>query len=455
MAISSIQLDRSGPAGRSLASSLLVCSLLSACPATLAAADPPAPNQLEVGAEERIRTENWDNLIDFSDGATDTRHQVRYRTRLWGKLNVGSRAEAMLGLNNESRKISSPDTPFRHDETIVETLYLDWRFSPSLSVKVGRQNLVKGDGFLVLDGTPLDGSRTGYFNAVDLTWTRGKRRFELLGISNPGRDQYLPRIDDAGKLLVEWDETAVGLGYNDSHWANTTLDGYWFLKTEKDDSRPAANAQHRPDRTFQSLGGRLTRPLGRGWTATGEAAGQFGRQSDPAGADIRGAWAAQAFVRKSFDHPIQPVLLLGWTGLSGDNPKTGAIEGWDPIFSRWPKWSELYIYTQGSEQGVAYWTNINLWQAELQLAPIEPLSLRGTWYHMRAFHPFPGRPEIYGGGTTRGDLFEARADLKINDHWRGHLLGEWLSPGSFYAGSDGAWFLRAEVIASFRKIIGV
>jgi len=34
------------------------------------------------------------------------------------------------------------------------------------------------------------------------------------------------------------------------------------------------------------------------------------------------------------------------------------------LYSRWPKWSELYIYSQVPEKGVAYWTNLNMWQAE-------------------------------------------------------------------------------------------
>ena len=28
---------------------------------------------------------------------------------------------------------------------------------------------------------------------------------------------------------------------------------------------------------------------------------------------------------------------------------------------------------------------------------------------------------------TRGDLYEARADYKLNDNWRGHVVGEYLA----------------------------
>jgi hypothetical protein len=37
----------------------------------------------------------------------------------------------------------------------------------------------------------------------------------------------------------------------------------------------------------------------------------------------------------------------------------------------------------------------------------------------------------------------------VNDNWRGHLVGEYLAPGDFYAGGDAGWFFRAEVVCSF------
>ncbi len=37
--------------------------------------------------------------------------------------------------------------------------------------------------------------------------------------------------------------------------------------------------------------------------------------------------------------------------MSGDDPSTDDNEGWDPLFSRWPKWSELYIYSLATEGG--------------------------------------------------------------------------------------------------------
>jgi len=432
---------------------LTLLSLATLAGAAGAGSVPPA-HRLEFGVEERVRTENWDNSTDFSVRTADARHQWRFRTRAWARWNAGANTELAFGLADEDRKIVTPHSPLTWDETVIETFYLDHRFTDGASVRVGRQNLTRGDGFILADGSPLDGSRVAYFNAVDLGWTSGKSRLDLLVISDPNHDEYLPRIHDKAKPLVEWDENAVGLYWTDAGRPRCTFDAYYFYKTETGDTRPATKPERQDDRWFHTLGGRVARDLPRDWSVKAELAGQAGVQRP--GADIL-AWSAQASVKKSFAGAAKPSILIGWTGLSGDDPATAANEGWDPLFSRYPKWSELYIYSLGSERGPSYWTNLSMGQAEVRLTPVKPLELRATYYRMAAFRamgafrPFPVKPQLFGGGTLRGDLFAARADYRLNDHWRGHVVGEYLAPGDFYAGGDYGWFFRAEVLCTFQR----
>ena len=442
------------PAARKRTASLrfttttLLALALAALASTAAAEGAPPANRLELGFEERVRSENWDNSTDFNQKTVDARHQWRFRTRAWAKWSASASTDFVFGLADESRKLTTPHVALTMDETVIENLYLDHRFADGASVRVGRQNLSKGDGFILMDGSPLDGSRVAYFNALDLGWTSGKSRLDLLIISDPYRDEYLPRIHDRTKSLIEWDENALGLYWTDASHAKTTLDAYYFYKAETGDTRALTNVARQGDRMFHTLGGRVTRDYPHDWSVKAELAGQAGGQRP--GSDLR-AWGAQTSVKKSFAHATRPSILLGWTGLSGDDPATTANEGWDPLFSRYPKWSELYIYTLASERGVAYWTNLSMWQAEARVTPVKPLELRATYYRMGAFHRFPGKPAIYANGTRRGDLYEARADYKLNDNWRGHVVGEHLAPGDFYSGSDGGWFFRAEVSCSFKK----
>lgn len=184
--------------------------------------------------------------------------------------------------------------------------------------------------------------------------------------------------------------------------------------------------------------------LKQGFSATGEFAVQRGAQHP--GTPIAG-WGGYGYLKKTFAAAAQPYLRAGHWAMSGDDPSTqGRIEGWVPIFSRWPKWSELYIYGQFREQGVAYWTNTSLWQAEFGAAPVKPLDLRFTWYRMGAYHPFAGSPAVFSNGTFRGNHVQARLGVNLTKQWSGHVLWESQPPGSFYTGRDMGYFLRFEVI---------
>jgi hypothetical protein len=428
-----------------------VLCLALAAPAVRAAEPAPPGTTLELGLEERIRSENLDNATDFDASAADARHHWRFRTRGWAKLGLGENTGFAIGLNNESRKTTTPPVALTLDETVIETLYLEHRFAHGIWARAGRQNLSRGDGFILMDGGPLEGSRTAYFNAVDLAWTRGPRKLDLLLVSDPDRDQYLPPIHDQHRALIEWDERAIGLYGTDASLDRTTFDAYWFFKTETDDTRPPSSAARQGDRRFHTVGGRLTRDLASDWSFVLEVAGQWGTHAD---GDVR-AGAGQALARRAFPRLAgRPSLTLGWVALSGDDPGTVAQEGWDPPFSRYPKWSEMYIYTLGGERGPAYWTNLSMGLAELRMTPAKAVETRLSYQRLDAFHSFPGRPAVYANGTHRGDLFVARADLGLGEHWRGHALGEWFEPDDFYTGSEAGWFFRVEVMCSFGHTFG-
>jgi len=403
---------------------------------------------LEFGVEQRVRSENWNNIFDWSNSTDDQRNQIRYRTRFWAKIPLGTNFELVTGLNQETNQIIGRDNHF--DEVIFETAYLDVHhlFSNKLSMRVGRQNLMKGEGFLLLEGNTMDGSRSIYHNAAVISYNSGKSTLDFIGILDPAYDQYLPRIHNQHRLLQEWDESALGAYYTNKKSKQTSFESYYFYKTEVRDTRSAAHPQFQPDRHVHTAGGRVVRQLPRGWSATGEFALQRGKQYP--GTPIS-AWGGYSYLKRTFAARSKPYILGGYWAMSGDDPRTaGRIEGWDPLFSRWPKWSEMYIYSQFPEKSPAYWTNAAMWQAEFGITPIKPLDLRVTWYRMGAFQPFPGSPRTYGAGTLRGNQLQARLGININREWSGHVLYESHHPGSFYQGHDGGYFLRFEAIFNHR-----
>ena len=431
--------------------------LLLALAGALRAQEAPRP-WLEAGFEERVRSEDWDDIIDHNDAKPDYRTHYRFRSRLWATLDPLPGLELAAGLCNENRKTTRPST-YVYDgrEVFFDTLYADYRFTPDWSVRAGRQNLMRGEGFVLMDGSSGDGSRSAYYNALVLKRSWGASTLEFLAIDDPKQDTWLPvvnKISDPAEQvrLNEWDERALGLYATGRAGAATTLEAYWIFKEELDDYRPASNPLFRPDRRFHTLGARAAAQFGQGWTATGEFAAQRGRQDALPGGAARdvSAWGGYARVLKTFDAPWKPRLSLGFTGLSGQDPHSGKITAWDPVFSRWPKWSELYLYSLVPENGVAYWSNMAMWEVEARCSPLPKLELRATWYRLGALEA-PAAPSAqWGTGKRRGDLWEARADVTFSDALKGHALFEHLAPGDFYAGRDGGYFLRFELTCTLK-----
>jgi hypothetical protein len=417
---------------------------------------------LEMTFQERVRTEEWNNLLDFNYATDDERRQMRYRSRMWFQLTTAP-VLFKAGLANEITKkyaLKPADVTadrFNSDETIFEFLYAQFPhlFTPGLTLTVGRQSVQRGEGFVLWDGTPGDGSRSQYFNAVVASYERNRNTVDVMGMIEPKRDRYLGIIHDQHKYLSDWDEQAFGAYYRNRQRQDIDLDGYYIYKKEIRDHLAATNALFQPDRQVNTAGARVVKRYADALTVTAEFAGQWGHQHANAATDspakaIR-AWGGFVYARKSFSTAWNPYVQAGYWALSGNDPNDTRHAGdFDPLFSRWPKWSELYLYALVPEHGVAYWTNNQMVQLEAGFAPTKKLSLRTTFYEENAFHPYPKNAAIFGSGTHRGENYQGKAEYSFSPKAVAYVLYENFNPGSFYAhpGAD-AYLLQAQVIFTF------
>jgi hypothetical protein len=124
---------------------------------------------VKLGLSERIRNEYYNNITDMNNNKDDKTDYYRIRTSIWGQVQYKSFLTAYAKFTNEFRKYT--DDPksraFTWDEIIVDNLYLKLD-SPCkrFALTVGRQNLMYGEGFVLMDGSPWDGSRSLYYDAV-------------------------------------------------------------------------------------------------------------------------------------------------------------------------------------------------------------------------------------------------------------------------------------------------
>jgi hypothetical protein len=413
------------------------------------------------GLSERFRNEYYNNISDMNGEKDDQTDYFRVRTSVWGQLRYAPVATLYLKFTNEFRKymIDPKDRDFTWDEIVCDNLYLKLESPCKMaSLTLGRQNLNYGEGFILLEGAPWDGSRTIYHDAVKLSLTKGKTTVDLLGIDNARFDDRLPLVRGAdlsdGKLKAQnpdqWmndgEERALGLYATTTALARTKAELYFFRKTEWPE--PWINRGGPTDRLdLNTLGARVSYAFSDRVSVTGEWAGQTGSQ----GAIDHRAFGGYTYATYLVDPASKSSLSAGAICLSGDDPATADNEGWNPLFSRWPKWSELYIYSYMNEvirgsTRVAYWTNIWAPYLSYTMQFTKKASLNGNFYLLKAFENrvIPGGGA--GTGLNRGKEVQFWLRYMFNKNVSGHILVDQLVPGDFYAFPRTAGpFCRAEL----------
>jgi hypothetical protein len=152
---------------------LLLCGLMGIQPwLALRAQENPIPAEsspFKLSFAERFRFVTWDNAINLDKSNSQASTFTRHRTSITAQWKPTDRLEVLAKLTNEFRYYFQPKgKDFSIHEFFFDNFYIHWKNAAGLpvSLKLGRQNINLGEGFVVMDGHPLDGSRSIYFNAA-------------------------------------------------------------------------------------------------------------------------------------------------------------------------------------------------------------------------------------------------------------------------------------------------
>ena len=412
------------------------------------------------GGALRLRHEYWKNWKDMDNDKLDTRNFFRIKSSLWGKWaheNMG----LFLKLTNENKAYTyfgnsttgSKNYRYVVNEFVVDNLYLDIKdvFDMPLDLRIGRQDFLGqyGEGFLIMDGTPQDGSTTFYFNAIKAAWKiDDSNNLDIIYINNPRDDKYLPIFNQGSspQTLNTTDEEAYVLYWKNKSVDKLALDGYYIYKREDDQYGAGSQAE----KSIINAVGSYAKYDADPYTLRGQLAYQFGDY----GEQDRKALGGYLFVDRDFkDTNWTPKASIGFLYLSGDDTDTSDNESWDPLFSRWPWMSEFYVLnTLAGTNILGYWTNMLIYRAELSLKPTDKLSMQ-LWYNYLKADEKTAASSSYnlsGTGKDRGHLPQFKVKYKINDNISTYFLAEYFIPGNFYTDdADEGLFLRTEVQFKF------
>jgi hypothetical protein len=285
------------------------------------------PLGITYGIDGRVRIDTYNNT-DITNGVNDETRFARVRTRIFVNVPIGPNVDGYVRFATEPFKrwateggnYNGPNTApgYMGGDFWFDNVYLDFKKLPikGVNLRVGRQDILKGDGFFLFSGAVATGPRNGGFDAFNLGYTFGKQKIELMGFWLPQTDDFYPVINQSyqqrpGLMSSPFGvpfpylyqdmgtQQAAGAYYTGRQFKNTDIDAFYFFVKQYNmtsiggatnssgaftaTSAPSflntyKNYHYEPDRHTNMLGGRIVQRLPGDITIHGNFTYQFGHQ---------------------------------------------------------------------------------------------------------------------------------------------------------------------------------
>jgi hypothetical protein len=449
---------------------------------------------VEMGLDLRLREVFGHNILSLNDqwgdnqganaGNWNNYHWQRYRTRLSTKVALTEDVTFNSRLTWEFWGHVQPEggyhpingaEPFMaehnydFDEALFDIMNIQFRnaFDLPLTLTVGRQEIVLGTGWLVLDGTPADGSRTIFFDAIRAQYDLSERsKLDLI---------YIQQYDDEEKYLKPFNHSAAEnrrhlTQMNDergfiSYWTNKLTDAHsneLYYMYKNDDSSDWANHykgdSYGVDADIHTVGTRFFGNLDDNWSYSAEVAKQFGDREG----DSLQALGSNNKLMYSFNDEKKNELHVGYEYMSGDDPDTSADEQFDSLWGDWPQYQrggDLQSYMWAFEgDGLGNVMNLHRLGFGHSFKPSKVWTLATDYNLLWADENSRSGPLGPGGGLIlddnsnfRGHMLTALATYQCCKKFKTQFLLDYFLPGSYYASpcGDEAFFARVNMEWTF------
>ena len=431
------------------------------------------------GGDLRVRNEYFNDLLTLNPNDSKNLHEQDYfriRARVWTSITPVDDVSLNVRLATEPREWMrpagySPDkghSGLDWTEGIFDQLNVQWKniLRQPANITVGRQDILLGDGWLVGEGTPYDGSWSAYLDSVRMNYELKDQHtvFEAIGILQDAYDDgWLPTINNQNRIETEQNEKGAIFSVANTSLRAANLTGYFIYKN--DARLNGVNGKYGDNADIYTAGGRLTGLIGDHWKYSAEGAYQFGRKQDldiglntvvkSSSTDYRtiNAFGFNSKLTWMAKDMLNDQLNFSFEFLSGDNPNSKNDEMFDVLWGRWPRWSEIGLYSYAAETRIGQEANLIRLGPGWSIAPMKNLDLSAAYCALFAPESTPSREAssalFSGNDNFRGHFIQSVLKYKFNAHVSGHLWGECLFPGGFYAHKDPIPFLRAEVMFAF------
>jgi hypothetical protein len=447
------------------------------------------------GADVRLRNEYVNNAATLNgNAALHEQDYFRFRERIWTSFLPVTNVSVNARLTGEQRDWMTTAnagqygarTGFEERYGIVDNANLKWSeiLDQPLTVTAGRQDIALGDPddwWLVMDGTPSDGSWTTFFDSVRTTYElKGiQTKLDLIGIHQSAMpDEFIPTLGDSGDnrlpsgtakpyYLTEQNEQGFIAYLSNQSVEDMQIDGYFIYKgdqrTHTDLIKNGDNAD------IFTIGSKITGTPAEHWSYSVEGAYQFGSKQDPkvqeiyenSSSDWRtiSAYAGKFRLNYLFKDPLKNQLSLVGEFLSGDDPNTkGTDEMFDVLWGRYPRWTELGTWTYATETGGRSFQMNNLFRVgpSWSFVPMKDMTFNVMYNALFAPEAIPTRDtttatteQFSRDGNFRGHFLQSTLKYQFTPHVSALIKGELLCEGDYYAQQDLVSFIRTEISITF------
>jgi hypothetical protein len=387
---------------------------------------------IELSGDFRFRFVYDNNAKKLDNQAVGhERIQTRYRVREQAKFKLTDDLDFNIRIVTEPRYYIEAHSEHHHwayNEALFDLLNLTWRnaFNAPLTVVAGRQEIRLGSNWLILDGTPLDGGRTAFFDALRFTynWADKDTTADFILIDNHADSgKWFEPFNDKDIDLSEQDEQGAILYLAKKTSKDSGIDLYFIYK--HDSHRVISSGA---EGEIYTLGTRFYGKLNEHWGYNLEVAPQVGRKNLKNFA----AFAANNQLIYNFNDEKQNKIYIGHEFLSGNkDPDKYFDKAWGCIDS----WSVLYQGNIDTIDGKAYESS-NLhrvyldWGTKLN----EKTEMKSGYALLFADKNTnkAGTGGLSSTGKLRGQLARVIISYKPTNWLEHRVEGEVFAPGDYY-----------------------
>ncbi len=289
--------------------------------------------KVKLDGQVRMRGYNIQNVWDLNDdGDGDNRDLFRLKTSVGLSANLTDDVTGHIRLTNQTWGEGVSDAADNNSNKLfVENAWMNVKnvFGSPFDAKIGRQNLIYGSGFVILDGQSQMASTSIYFDGIKLSW-----------------DMTDKVVLDA--FYMKDQENTVANSANGNAGDDINLAGFYLTAN----SCPIIGKQeyyalNRNDdarkKDIWTYGVRLSDKLANGFDYSLEGAMQTGDANATQDQDSYGMKLNAGYTFK--DAGWKPRLYAEYVNLSGDDGDgNGDFERWDVMYGGWPQFGDLLAW---------------------------------------------------------------------------------------------------------------